>query len=299
MLDPVVFAFILTFIAGGSTTFGAILGIINKKPGPKYISFMMASAAGVMVYISFTEMLEEAHQGIGPFFSIVFLVVGIGIAGIIDYFLPEQENIHDHIYNNNKQQDKATMGQNDLVLDDKSLKGIPTQAPRLKQRLRHHLQGVGMQSCKDSTKMLKIGTFTALALFIHNLPEGLATFSASLISTTLGVQICVATAIHNIPEGISIAVPVYLASKSKKKAIAYATISGLAEPFGALIAFLVLSSFMNEFVLLCLLATVAGIMIYISVDTLIPTACTIYKHSSIAGFTFGMIVMAISLALLG
>ena len=150
---------------------------------------------------------------------------------------------------------------------------------------------------------MKMGLLTVLALFLHNLPEGLATFSASLLDPTLGIQIAVATAMHNIPEGISVAIPILLATGSKKKAVLYAFISGLAEPVGGLIAYGILLPFLSgpagQMVLNFMLALTAGIMIYITVDVLIPTAKQIEtKHTSIIGFTLGMIMIGASVILI-
>ncbi len=147
-------------------------------------------------------------------------------------------------------------------------------------------------------KLMRMGLFTALAIAIHNFPEGLATFTAALTDPGLGIAIAVAIAIHNIPEGIAVAVPIFYATGSRKKAFLHSFLSGLAEPLGALIGFLILMPFMNEIVFGLLFGAVAGIMVFISIDELLPTAEAYGEHHlSIYGLIAGMAVMAFSLLL--
>jgi ZIP family zinc transporter len=120
-----------------------------------------------------------------------------------------------------------------------------------------------------------------LAIGLHNLPEGMATFMAGYEDMKLGVAIAVAIAMHNIPEGISVALPVYFSTGSRKKAVLYALLSGLAEPVGALIVFFALRSLVNPFLLAALFASITGIMIYISVEELIPSSRQ-YSHERLA-----------------
>jgi ZIP family zinc transporter len=145
-------------------------------------------------------------------------------------------------------------------------------------------------------KLMKMGMFTALAIAIHNFPEGMATFVAALKDPTLGLSIAVAIAIHNIPEGIAVSVPIYYATGSKKKAFGLSFASGLAEPIGALVGFTILAPFMNDTVFGILFAGVAGIMVFISLDELLPTAREYGEHHlAIYGLVAGMAVMAVSL----
>jgi ZIP family zinc transporter len=147
--------------------------------------------------------------------------------------------------------------------------------------------------------MMRTGMFTALAITIHNFPEGIATFATALTDINLGVVIAFAIALHNIPEGISVSVPLYCATGSKKTALKYSFISGLAEPLGAVIAYLVLMPFLNDAMLAVLLACVAGIMVYISVDEIIPAAYSYGKsHIVVIGVVMGMAIMAASLLML-
>lgn len=150
----------------------------------------------------------------------------------------------------------------------------------------------------DSSKLMRLGTFTALAIAIHNFPEGLATMTSAINNPSLGIVIAIAIAIHNIPEGIAVSIPIYYATGDKKKAFKLSFLSGLAEPIGALIGYLILLRFINDVVFGVLMAAVAGIMIFISLDELLPTAREYGEaHLSIYGLIAGMMVMAVSLLL--
>jgi ZIP family zinc transporter len=316
MESPVI-AFILTLIAGASTGIGGILGILRRQSHRKFISFIMSFSAGVMVFISFVEMYGEAQHVIGDALALLLLAVGLGVALCIDLLLPEKENVHEHftdsdlLHANGKPSSEPEVNSPPpfvtappvIIPEPLGLNAPPP--PNMGHHHRHrgwrHQQETDAKICAqlfcvDNPKLMKLGIFTMLALAIHNLPEGLATFSAGLISTQLGVQIAIAIMLHNIPEGLSISIPIYTATGDKKRAFGYAFISGLAEPFGALLAWLFLYRIMSNAILMGLLAFVAGIMVYVSVDTLIPTAKAIeYKHTAILGFAAGMIVMGISL----
>ena len=145
---------------------------------------------------------------------------------------------------------------------------------------------------------MRTGLLTALAIAIHNFPEGLATFVSALQEPSLAIPIVVAIAIHNIPEGIAVSVPIYYATGDKKKAFLYSSASGLSEPIGAIIGYLILMPFMNDIVYGLLFAGVAGIMVFISLDELLPSAKEYGEHHlSIYGLVAGMAVMAVSLLL--
>ena len=256
MKDPVWFALLLSFLAGCATMIGGCLAFIIKKENLAALAVGLGFSAGVMVYVSFMELLPQAVSllqehlggksgawvGTGLFFAGVFLAWGI------DYFLPS-----------------------------------------------HHVE---MHTLDPSDKLKRLGLFTALALTIHNFPEGLATFMASLKSAALGGSVALAVALHNIPEGVAVALPVFHATGSRKQAFLYSALSGLAEPAGALVGFVVLRHFLHESVFGVLFAAVAGIMVYISLDELLPTAHEYGEgHSVIWGVIGGMMVMALSLLL--
>ncbi|MDU1855333.1 MAG: zinc transporter ZupT, partial [Clostridium baratii] len=150
----------------------------------------------------------------------------------------------------------------------------------------------------EDKKLLRTGMFTALVIAIHNFPEGLATFVSALGDASIAIPITIAIAIHNIPEGISVSVPIYYATGDKKKAFLYSFFSGMSEPIGAVIGYVLLRNILNDITLGVLLAGVAGIMVFISIDELLPTARKYGEHHlSIYGLIAGMLVMAISLLL--
>jgi len=265
MNEHVGLALLLTLLAGLSTGIGSAIAYFIKKPKIVYLSFALGLSAGVMIYISFMEMLPEAIAGLGEHYgefkgeilALLVFFVGIGVMAVIDLLVPEEENPHEF-----------------AGIDE------PTAHP-------------------DSAKLMRIGLMTALAIAIHNFPEGLATFAATLGNVKLGVFIAFAIAIHNIPEGIAVSVPIFFATKNKNKAFAYSFLSGLSEPVGAIIGYLILMPFLTPVLLAAVLAFIAGIMIYISLDELLPMA-HLYGHGHlvIGGIVAGMLIMAISLLML-
>ena len=252
--------------------------LFKKKLSSRFLAGALGLSAGVMIFISMAEMLPEAQgmirdSGIahGEAFVIVAFFVGMGIITLIDFLIPEYENPHEA---------------SGLSLDDKT-------------------PAVGMVEHTGTDKALhRLGIMSALAIAIHNFPEGIATFIGALNDPEMGAGITFAIAIHNIPEGIAVAIPIYYATKSKGKALLYATLSGFSEVIGALLCLAVTAVFGLELTgggaaFPLVLAAVAGIMIYISLDELLPTAEKYGKHHvAIAGVVGGMAVMAISLLII-
>ncbi|MFA5232764.1 MAG: zinc transporter ZupT [Sulfurimonas sp.] len=270
-LETILFAFMLTLFAGFATSIGALLAFFSKSKNYTILSIGMGFSAGVMIYVSFMEILPKSKNSFIELYSseitaeiltLVAFFAGIAISAVIDYLIPEDVNPHETKSNSEllelKPQTKSS------IISDSALK--------------------------------RTGVFTALAIGIHNFPEGFATFAAALENPTLGIAIAVAIAIHNIPEGMAVSLPIYHATGNKKSAFWYATLSGLAEPLGAIVGFFILLPFMGEATLGITFGVVAGIMIYISFDELLPAA-RVYgnAHTTIAGITFGMLIMAISL----
>lgn len=263
--NQILFAFSLTLFAGLSTGIGSAIAFFAKRTNTKFLSISLGFSAGVMIYVSFVEIIPKANDSLveslgttaGWWWTIASFFGGILLIGLIDKLIPSVENPHE-------------------------LKKVEE-----------------MHSAPDKNqKLMRMGTFTALAIAIHNFPEGLATFTAALKEPSLGIAIAVAIAIHNIPEGIAVSVPIYFATNSKKKAFTLSFLSGLAEPVGALIGYLILMPFMNDLVFGVLFAGVAGIMVFISLDELLPAAQKYGEHHlSIYGLIAGMMVMAISLIL--
>ncbi len=262
--NTILFAFGLTLFAGLSTGIGSAIAFFAKRTNTGFLSLALGFSAGVMIYVSFVEIIVKARDSIipevgdvaGHWYTTAAFFGGILFIAIIDKFIPSVENPHE-------------MHSVEEMADEKAMK---------------------------SAKLMRMGLFTALAIAIHNFPEGLATFTAAITEPALGVAIAVAIAIHNIPEGIAVSVPVYYATGSKKKAFWLSFLSGLAEPVGALIGYLILMPFMSPVVFGVLFAGVAGIMVFISLDELLPAAEEYGEHHlSIYGLIAGMAVMALSL----
>jgi zinc transporter, ZIP family len=234
-----------------------------------------------MIYVSMIEIFFKAQESLiyelglekGSWITVIAFFGGMFLIGIIDKLIPTSENPHElH-----------------------SIEEIYEEHPDAG----HHIEQMEKrEEAKKKGKLLRMGLFTALAIAIHNFPEGLATFIAALQEPQLAIPIAVAIAIHNIPEGIAVSVPIYYATGSKKKAFFYSFLSGLAEPVGALVGYLILMPFMSDTLMGIIFALVAGIMVFISLDELLPSAREYGEHHlSIYGLVAGMMVMAVSLLL--
>ena len=149
--------------------------------------------------------------------------------------------------------------------------------------------------CTSNSSLYKVGFVSMIALFLHNFPEGITTYISGYQDAALGITVALAISLHNIPEGISIAMPIYYSTNDKKKAIKYTFYSGMAEPLGALLAFIFLKPYINDLILSILFALVAGIMIYISFQELIPEARS-YKYNKlyIISLFIGLCIIPIS-----
>lgn len=256
------YAFLLTLFAGLSTGIGGLIAFHKRAKSKVFLTFALGFSAGVMIYVSFVEIMPKAIESLGTIFNektgyiyaVIAFFIGMGFIALIDWIIPEAENPHE----------------------------IPDDPNSSKNN--------------EKNKLMRMGMFSALAIAIHNFPEGLATFVAAMDSVSLGVSIAIAIALHNIPEGIAIAVPIYQATNSKKKAFGYAFLSGLAEPVGAIVGYFALRAIFSDMTFGLVFAFVAGIMVYISLDELLPTAEKYGKHHiAISGVILGMILMAISL----
>ena len=263
----VLYPFLLTLGAGLATGIGSAIAFVSRRTSRRFFSFTLGLSAGVMLYVSFVELFVESRELFavawgsrgGSIGVAVFFFVGMAFIGIIDKLVPSFENPHE-------------------------MRSIETMdaAHRRKESHLHHL-----------------GIMTALAIAIHNVPEGIATFMAAESNLTVGIAIAVAIALHNIPEGIAVSVPLYYATQSRRKAFWYSFLSGMAEPVGALAGYLFLQPFWTPALNASLLAFVSGIMVYISFDELLPgTEKYGHHHYGVAGVILGMAIMAGSLLLL-
>jgi ZIP family zinc transporter len=267
MTEEILFAFGLTLFAGLATGIGSLLAFFTSRTNTKFLSVALGFSAGVMIYVSMIEIFVKAKDALvsamgvqlGNWATVGGFFGGILLIALIDKLIPKQGNPHElKTVEDMQQPSKAT----------------------------------------SDAALLKMGMFTALAIGIHNFPEGIATFTSALQDPALGVAIAIAVAIHNIPEGIAVSVPIYFATGDKKKAFKLSFLSGLAEPIGALVAYLFLMPFLNDIMFGIIFAGVAGIMVFISLDELLPAAKKYDEtHLSIYGLIAGMAVMAISLLL--
>jgi ZIP family zinc transporter len=258
-------AFLYTILAGLSTVIGGFIVLFTKKDNKKVLSVGLGFAAGVMIYISLVEILSQKSLKFFEESGVVspdFYMLGFFVAGLFFSYILDMIIPHIlHLHTNE---------------DDK-----------IKQT--------------DEQKLLRSGVFTAMGIGLHNLPEGLITFIATLADPRFGFAVAVAVALHNIPEGLSVAMPIYHATGSKIKALSYTLLAAVAEPVGALIAYFLLLNFVQDlnFAFGAIFAIVSAIMIYISFDEILPTAYRYNKgHLSLYGVLSGIIVMALSLIIL-
>lgn len=265
-MNNILIAFLITLFAGLATGVGSLIALLSKSTNKKFLSVSLGFSAGVMIYVSMVEIFVKAKDSLilargvklGNWLTVISFFGGMLLIAIIDKIIPSNENPHE-----------VKLMPSESEKDENNKKGL-----------------------------MRTGVFTALAIGIHNFPEGLATFVSALNDMEIAIPIAVAIAIHNIPEGISVSVPIYFATGDKKKAFLYSFLSGMAEPVGAIVGYLLLRNFFNDLSFGIIFAMVAGIMVFISLDELLPAAKEYGEHHlSIYGLIAGMIVMAVSLLL--
>jgi ZIP family zinc transporter len=248
------FALLLSTLAGLSTALGGLLGIFVRKPGPRFMSLTLGFSGGVMILVSFVELLQSSIGSLGFAPAHLAFFGGMGVMFLIDAVIP-----HEYMAERRR---------------------TPGEDVR-------------------SGELLKTGLLVALGIGIHNFPEGMASFAGALEDPSVGIAVATAIALHNIPEGMAVSAPVYLATGSRGRAFLWSFLSGVAEPLGAGLAAAVLLPFLDETILGYVLAAVAGIMVFISLDELVPVSRSFgEEHLSIVGVAVGMIVMALSLWIL-
>lgn len=260
-------AFVLTIFAGLSTGIGSMIAFFARRTNTAFLSFAMGFSAGVMIYVSMVEILPEAQKAavniwgdLGLWIASAGFFAGMILIAVIDLMVPAFENPHE---------------------------------PRLIEDMYRDNSQI------NDGKLLRTGSLAAIAIAIHNFPEGLATFLSVVQDPSVGIVIAVAIAIHNIPEGIAVSVPVYFATGNRKKAFVLSFLSGLSEPLGAVIGYLILLPFISDALFALLFASVAGIMVFVSLDELLPAAREYGEaHNPVYGIIAGMMVMAVSLLLM-
>lgn len=300
-MENVWFAMGLTVFAGMATGIGSIIAFTARRTNYRFLSVATGFSAGVMLYVSFVEIFfkglasltEQYGDYLGHWVNAASFFGGMLVIGIIDNLIPAADNPHEI------RAEVETMPLHNASAP------LPSFEPVNAGIAAPLAEGIHTHGGHDR-KLMRMGLFTALAIGIHNFPEGLATFLAAMQDPGLGVAIAVAIALHNIPEGISVSVPIFYATGNRRKAFVYSLLSGLAEPVGAGIAYLGLRFFVGgndglfpPQVIGILFGCVAGIMVYISLDELLPTSRAYGKgHDSLLGLVAGMLVMALSLLLM-
>lgn len=264
MSEDLLLAFGLTLMAGLATGIGSCLALMTSTTNTKFLSLALGFSAGVMIYVSMIEIFADAKDAL-----ITALGVEMGNWVTVAGFFA---------------------GMILIALIDKC---VPTNENP------HEPKKVEDMNQTEKPELLKTGIFVALAIAIHNFPEGIATFTSALQDPALGIAIAIAIAIHNIPEGIAVSVPLYFATGNKKKAFIHSFLSGLSEPVGAILAYFILMPFLNDIIFGIIFVAVAGIMVFISLDELLPAAKKYDEaHLSIYGLIAGMALMALSLLLI-
>jgi ZIP family zinc transporter len=264
-MEHTLIAFGLTIFAGLSTGIGSALAFFTKRADKRVLSFALGFSAGVMTYVSFVEIFVKARASLsselgsttGYWVTVTAFFGGMLLIALIDKLVPSFENPH----------------------EIRRVEDLDTS-----------------RKVSENSQLLRMGVMSAVAIAIHNFPEGLATFTSALKDPALGISIAIAIAIHNIPEGIAVSIPIFYATGNRRKAFCLSFLSGLSEPLGALVGYFFLLAFFSELIFGILFAGVAGIMIFISFDELLPAAHAYGEHHlSVYGLICGMIVMALSL----
>ncbi len=278
-MENVVFAFCMTLAAGLCTGIGSLIAFLSKSTNKVFLSVSLGFSAGVMIYVSMIEIFPKAQVSLsaelgadgGAFATVLAFFGGMLLIAAIDKLIPKEKNPHEMPHYECLALEGEAFAQ--CVADKKE--------------------------AAEKSSLMRMGVFTAIAIGVHNFPEGLATFISALQEPEVAIPIVAAIAMHNIPEGIAVSVPVYHATGSRKKAFIYSFASGLSEPIGALVGWLLLMPIMSDMVFGIVFASVAGIMVFISLDELLPCSREYGKHHhSMYGLIAGMMVMAASLLML-
>ncbi|MDO5635080.1 MAG: zinc transporter ZupT [Micrococcus sp.] len=261
-MDPFWTAVALTTFAGAATALGGVLAVIGRPPGLRGMGLGLGLAAGVMLAVSFLEILPKATEDLTGEFgrwagtvTLAGFLFGVLALVVVDRLVPRRVDLSDP-------QTEVTVS-------------------------------------RRSARLMRLGLVTALGMSLHNLPEGFATFAATLNDPSVGVALAIAMAIHNVPEGLAVAVPIRQATNSRRRALFWASVTGVAEPVGALVGYFLLAPIMSDTLLGFLFAAVAGLMVVISLDKLLPTAReSAGGRVTLAGLVIGMVIMMVSLDML-
>jgi len=272
-MNDILFALSLTLIAGFATGIGSLVVLFSKKTNTKFLSICLSFAAGVMLYVAFAEILLEAFEdlkdfhgdGMGYLIATVAFFAGIIIMAAIDKFIPHGDEV--------------------IEIDETA-----TCEVKLKKYEENH-----------NKDLKRTGIMSAVAIAVHNLPEGIITFIAAVHDPAMGIAIAIAIIIHNIPEALAMAAPIYYSTGSKAKAFLISLGAGLVQPLGALIAWFFMQNIFDDIepIFGVIFAVVAGIMVFVAIHQLLPAAHKFGKHHLVMKWLFaGMAVMALSIVVL-
>lgn len=261
MNPETIYAIILTSAAGLATGIGGLAVFFTRRFNGNFLSVSMGFSAGVMILIALSELLPESWNELRNIYG---ERGGTGL-GLLAFFAGIA----------------ATMLIDRLIPENEN----------------PHELNFPVADGKQDKGLAKIGIISALAIAVHNFPEGMATFSATATNPDFGITMAVAIALHNIPEGIAIAVPLAFSGKSRSSSFILAMLSGLAEPIGGLAGYLLLSELLGTAANGMILGFISGIMVYISIDELLPAAEKYGKHHMVlSGVLAGMAFMGLTLA---
>ncbi len=275
MEKSILIPILITVAAGLSTGIGSVAALFVRQFKHRYLSLMLGFSAGVMVYVSFADLLFKSIREIGLVWSNVWFFSGIVLIAGVERFIP-------HIW-----------------LEEKQRIFPPNGSPMTVSGRRQRRSGQGERDDISDEQLMNTGLLTAAGIAIHNFPEGMGVLFTSMHDLTIGIPLAVAIALHNIPEGIAVSMPIYYATKNRTKAFFYSFLSGVTEPIGAIFGYLIIRPFLTESVLMGTLSVVAGIMVFISFDELLPVSFSRgEEHIAILGLFIGMGMMALSLAIL-
>ncbi len=265
MEQTIIIAFAVTVLAGLATLIGWLAVIRGTTANPRLLSFGLAFAAGAMVYVSLVEIFVKSQES---FMSALW-------------------------FSGSDEQSPYAMATLMLFAGV----AVVIMLDRLVPNPHGKLEQPGRSQGPDPF-LARAGLIAAAAITAHNIPEGLATFYSTLDDPTVGSSLAIAIAIHNIPEGVTIALPIFYATGSKTKAFIWTLVSALAEPIGALLGYFILGGNPDAMTYGVLFGMIAGVMVFLSLDELLPMAKRYAKgHETVYGMVFGMALLASSLVL--
>jgi ZIP family zinc transporter len=246
-------ALVLATLAGAATVLGALVALVARRPGPRFLAFTLGLSGGAMVTVTFLELVPRAIEGLGWARSTIGFAVGVAAFAAIDRAVP-----HDYV------------GHQD----------------------RHSLWPFGA--------LRRSGALAAVGVVLHNLPEGVVTFTGAITDPSLGLAIAVAVGLHNVPEGMAVAAPILAAGGGRRRAVAWTIAAGASEPFGAVLAALGVGTSVTPRSIGWMLSGVGGLMVAISLDELLPGSTYLRRpKATVTGVATGVVMMAVSLAVLG